>query len=222
MTALPVDASALHFGAAPLCIEDVVALARGHRTGVIFEDAAFRARISAGAEFLDRLLAEDGVVYGVTTGYGDSCTVVIPPALLHELPHHLYTYHGCGLGRFLDAQETRAVLAARLASLCVGMSGVSLPLLEGLASLLQNDILPLIPAEGSVGASGDLTPLSYVAAVLCGEREVMHHGVRKPAAHALAEAGITPLRLRPKEGLAIMNGTAVMTALACLAFDRAN
>ena len=70
MTALPVDASALHFGAAPLCIEDVVALARGHRTGVIFEDAAFRARISAGAEFLDRLLAEDGVVYGVTTGYG--------------------------------------------------------------------------------------------------------------------------------------------------------
>ena len=222
MTALPVDASALHFGAAPLCIEDVVALARGHRTGVIFEDAAFRARISAGAEFLDRLLAEDGVVYGVTTGYGDSCTVVIPPALLHELPHHLYTYHGCGLGRFLDAQETRAVLAARLASLCVGMSGVSLPLLEGLASLLQHDILPLIPAEGSVGASGDLTPLSYVAAVLCGEREVMHHGVRKPAAHALAEAGITPLRLRPKEGLAIMNGTAVMTALACLAFDRAN
>ena len=222
MTALPVDASALHFGAAPLCIEDVVALARGHRTGVIFEDAAFRARISAGAEFLDRLLAEDGVVYGVTTGYGDSCTVVIPPALLHELPHHLYTYHGCGLGRFLDAQETRAVLAARLASLCVGMSGVSLPLLEGVASLLQHDILPLIPAEGSVGASGDLTPLSYVAAVLCGEREVMHHGVRKPAAHALAEAGITPLRLRPKEGLAIMNGTAVMTALACLAFDRAN
>jgi len=222
MTALAVDASVLHFGAAPLCIEDVVALARGHRTGVICKDAAFRARISAGAEFLDRLLAEDGVVYGVTTGYGDSCTVVIPSALLHELPHHLYTYHGCGLGRFLDAQETRAVLAARLASLCVGMSGVSLPLLEGLASLLQHDILPLIPAEGSVGASGDLTPLSYVAAVLCGEREVMHHGVRKPAARALAEAGITPLRLRPKEGLAIMNGTAVMTALACLAFDRAN
>lgn len=222
MTALPVDSSTLRFGAAPLCIEDVVALARRHTTGMLSDDAAFRARISAGAEFLDRLLAEEGVVYGVTTGYGDSCTVVIPPALLHELPHHLYTYHGCGLGRFLDAQETRAVLAARLASLCVGMSGVSLPLLEGLASLLRHDILPLIPAEGSVGASGDLTPLSYVAAVLCGERDVMHHGVRKPAAQALAEAGITPLRLRPKEGLAIMNGTAVMTALACLAFDRAN
>ena len=222
MTASTDDLPALTLGAAPLTIEDVVALARGQRAAVLSPDPAFRARISAGADFLDRLLREDGVVYGVTTGYGDSCTVVIPPELLHELPHHLYTYHGCGLGRFVDAQETRAVLAARLASLCVGMSGVSLPLLEGLVGLLQHDILPLIPAEGSVGASGDLTPLSYVAAVLCGEREVMHHGQRKPAAEALAAAGITPLRLRPKEGLAIMNGTAVMTALACLAFARAD
>ena len=78
--------------------------------------------------------------------------------------------HGCGLGRFLDETETRAVLAARLASLVRGMSGVSLPLLQGLEALLRHDVLPLIPAEGSVGASGDLTPLSYVAAVLCGER----------------------------------------------------
>jgi histidine ammonia-lyase len=74
------------------------------------------------------------VIYGVTTGYGDSCTVNIPPALVAELPHHLYTYHGCGLGRYLDPVETRAVLAARLASLVRGMSGVSVPLLEGLAT----------------------------------------------------------------------------------------
>jgi histidine ammonia-lyase len=222
MTALPVETPAVCFGTAPLRIEDVVALARRQRHAVLSDDADFRARISAGADFLDRLLAEDGVVYGVTTGYGDSCTVVIPPALLGELPHHLYTYHGCGLGRLLDPEETRAVLAARLASLCVGMSGVSLALLEGLQALLQHDILPLIPAEGSVGASGDLTPLSYVAAVLCGEREVLYQGQRQPAAQALAAAGITPLRLRPKEGLAIMNGTAVMTALACLAYHRAD
>ncbi|TWI13312.1 HAL/PAL/TAL family ammonia-lyase [Aerolutibacter ruishenii] len=221
MTPLPADPTPLMFGDGRLCIEDVVAVARRQRGAALSADPAFRARITRGAEFLDRLLREDGVVYGVTTGYGDSCTVVIPPELLTELPHHLFTYHGCGLGRFLDAGETRAVLVARLASLSVGMSGVSLPLLEGLAALLQHDILPLIPAEGSVGASGDLTPLSYVAAVLCGEREVLHHGVRRPAAEALREAGLTPLRLRPKEGLAIMNGTAVMTALACLAYDRA-
>ncbi|HEX5754911.1 MAG TPA: aromatic amino acid ammonia-lyase [Arenimonas sp.] len=183
---------------------------------------AFSRRINRGAEFVDRLIAEDGVVYGVSTGYGDSCTVVIPAELIAELPHHLYTYHGCGLGRFLDAQETRAVLLSRLQSLAQGMSGVSLGLLQQLEALLQHDILPLIPAEGSVGASGDLTPLSYVAAVLCGERDVLHQGRVRPAAEALAAHGLQPLRLRPKEGLAIMNGTAVMTGLACLAWQRAD
>ena len=184
--------------------------------------SSFQGTYQKGADFLDRLLSEDGVIYGVTTGYGDSCTVSIPQALVAELPHHLYAYHGCGLGRHLDAQEARAVLVARLASLVHGMSGVSMPLLEGLVTLLQNDVLPLIPAEGSVGASGDLTPLSYVAAVLCGEREVLHAGRVRPAADALAEIGMLPLRLRPKEGLAIMNGTAVMTGLACLAWQRAD
>ncbi|MBB5206776.1 HAL/PAL/TAL family ammonia-lyase [Chiayiivirga flava] len=212
----------LVFGAAPLCIEDVVALARGTRSAALDPTPTFRTRIAKGAEFLDRLLREDGVIYGVTTGYGDSCTVNIPPALVAELPQHLYTYHGCGLGRFLDPDETRAVLAARLASLVRGMSGVSMALLEGLAALLRHDVLPLIPAEGSVGASGDLTPLSYVAAVLCGERDVLFRGARRPAAEVLRELGLVPLRLRPKEGLAIMNGTAVMTGLACLAWVRAD
>ena len=100
------------FGDAPLRIEDVVALARRQVPAVLSTDPAFRARIAKGADFLSRLLEEEGVIYGVTTGYGDSCTVNIPPALVAELPHHLYTYHGCGLGRFLDPAETRAVLAA--------------------------------------------------------------------------------------------------------------
>ncbi|MEJ5208955.1 aromatic amino acid ammonia-lyase [Denitratimonas sp. CY0512] len=220
---LPVpDLAPVVFGPSELCIEEVVALARRQRPAVLSTEPTFRARIARGAAFLDRLLERDGVIYGVTTGYGDSCTVNIPPALVAELPHHLFAYHGCGMGRFLDVEETRAVLAARLASLARGMSGVSLELLEGLAALLRHDVLPLIPAEGSVGASGDLTPLSYVAAVLCGEREVMFQGQRCSAAQALAAIGRVPLRLRPKEGLAIMNGTAVMTALACLAFDRAH
>ena len=221
MTPAMSESAAPVFGDAPLRIEDVVALSRRQVPAVLSRDPGFRARIARGSDFLSRLLEEEGVIYGVTTGYGDSCTVNIPPALVAELPHHLYTYHGCGLGRFLDEAETRAVLAARLASLVRGMSGVSLPLLEGLETLLRHDVLPLIPAEGSVGASGDLTPLSYVAAVLCGERDVMHGGRRRPAGEALSEIGMTPLTLRPKEGLAIMNGTAVMTALACLAFHRA-
>ena len=222
MHANPADAQAVVIDGRPLRIEDVVAVAQRLVPVQLSEDEAFRRRITRGADLVDRLIAEDGVVYGVSTGYGDSCTVAIPPALVGELPRHLYSYHGVGMGRFLDAEETRAVLVTRLASLAQGVSGVSYALLRQLAALLEHDILPRIPAEGSVGASGDLTPLSYVAAVLCGEREVLHAGSVKPAAEALAAHGLQPLRLRPKEGLAIMNGTAVMTALACLAFRRAD
>ncbi|WP_042419375.1 HAL/PAL/TAL family ammonia-lyase [Comamonas aquatica] len=211
----------IFFDGTPLQIEQITAIAQQQAQAALSPEPAFRARIQKGADFLDRLLAEDGVVYGVTTGYGDSCTVEIPPALVPELPHHLYAYHGCGAGRYLTPVETRAVLACRMASLAQGMSGVSWALLQQLEHLLQHDILPLIPAEGSVGASGDLTPLSYVAAALCGEREVLYKNERIPAAEALLLTGATPLKLRPKEGLALMNGTAVMTALACLAWQRA-
>jgi histidine ammonia-lyase len=210
------------FDGSRISIEDVVAIAHRKAVAVLARDAEFLGRITRGADFLEQLLREDGVVYGVTTGYGDSCTVSIPPALVSELPHHLYTYHGCGTGRWLTPEETRAVLAVRLASLAQGKSGVSVALLEQLERLLVHDVLPLIPAEGSVGASGDLTPLSYVAAVLCGEREVLWRGERCPARDAFKALGIEPLRLRPKEGLAIMNGTAVMTGLACLAWQRAD
>ncbi|MET0350013.1 MAG: aromatic amino acid ammonia-lyase [Rhizobacter sp.] len=222
MTRSTSDLPTVLFDGRRLGLDDIVALSERRARAELSRDPVFTARIARGADFLDRLLKEDGVVYGVTTGYGDSCTVTIPPDLVAELPHHLYTYHGCGAGRFLTPEETRAVLAVRLASLAQGMSGVSVALLSQLELLLTHDVLPLIPAEGSVGASGDLTPLSYVAAVLCGERDVLFQGRTRPAGEVLAELGIAPLRLRPKEGLAIMNGTAVMTALACLAFRRAD
>lgn len=212
---------AVQFDQGRLQIEDIADIANGKAQAILSTDPQFRAAIARGADFLDRLLREDGIIYGVTTGYGDSCTVVVPPELIAELPHHLFTYHGCGLGAYLTPAQTRAVMATRLASLSKGFSGVSVELLEQIARLLDAGLLPLIPSEGSVGASGDLTPLSYLAAVLCGEREVWRDGVQVPAEQALREAGIAPLRLRPKEGLAIMNGTAVMTALACLAYDRA-
>lgn len=207
-------------GNRPLTLADVLAVAEG--AGVaLADDAAFVARIEAGARFLERLLAEGGVVYGVNTGYGDSCTVAIPDELVAELPMHLTRYHGCGLGEYLSPAAIRAVLVCRLNSLAQGYSGVRHVLLERLALLINQDILPLIPCEGSVGASGDLTPLSYVAAALIGEREVLHAGRRRPAGEVWAELGLEPLMLAPKEGLAMMNGTAVMTGLACLAHARA-
>lgn len=211
----------LRIGLGAVTIEDVVAVAERRRAVALATEPAFKARIDKGAAFLERLLAEHGVIYGVTTGFGDSVTTGIPAALVGEVSHQLFTYHGCGLGAVLSPEATRAVLVARLTSLSRGLSGVRWALLEQLAMLLREDLLPVIPEEGSVGASGDLTPLSYVAAALCGEREVWVDGQRRPTGQVFQERGLTPLRLTPKEGLALMNGTAVMTALACQAFSRA-
>ena len=213
------DQPSVIFGAKRLTIEDVVAVAEGAPVA-LSDNPGFRRRIDLGVAFLNRLLREEGEVYGVTTGYGDSCTVTIPRHLVEELPLHLTRFHGCGLGADLEPAQVRAVLATRLCSLALGYSGVRHVLLERLVDLLRNDILPRIPQEGSVGASGDLTPLSYVAAVLIGEREAYHRGRIRPTAEIYAELGIVPLVLKPKEGLALMNGTSVMTALACLAFSR--
>lgn len=208
------------FGDGRLTIEAVCALAQGRAKARLSNDAGFMARIARGAAFLDRLLAEEGHIYGVTTGYGDSVTRPVPAHLVPELPLHLTRFHGCGLGADLGLEAGRAVLATRLCSLAQGVSGVSPELLQRLCWLLQQDLIPRIPEEGSVGASGDLTPLSYVAAVLVGERELYRAGQLQPTAHVYRELGIAPLVLRPKEGLALMNGTSVMTALACLAFQR--
>lgn len=210
------------FGESPLSIEDILKLARCQARPRLQDDAPYRQRIARGAQFLDSLLDKEGVIYGVTTGYGDSCVVAVPLEHVQALPRHLYTFHGCGLGRLLEASATRAVLAARLQSLCHGVSGVRVELLERLQAFLDHDILPLIPEEGSVGASGDLTPLSYVAATLSGERDVHYQGQRRSSADVHRELGWQPLVLRPKEALALMNGTAVMTGLACLAFARAD
>ena len=121
------------FGAAPLTIEDVVALAEGRATPALNPDPAFMARIQRGADFLDRLLAEEGVIYGVTTGYGDSVTRPVPTELVPELPLHLTRFHGCGLGADLELDAARAVLATRLCSLVQGVSGVSPALIRSLS-----------------------------------------------------------------------------------------
>jgi len=211
----------VRFDGERLTLEDIVDISEGSALASLSEAAEFRAMITRGADFIDRILHKDGVIYGVTTGYGDSCNVTVQPQLIAELSRHLYTYHGCGLGTCFTPAQTRAIIATRLASLCKGFSGVSVELLEQMVRLLQHGLLPVIPCEGSVGASGDLTPLSYLAAVLCGEGDVWHNGGTMPAATALASAAIAPHQLRPKEALAIMNGTAAMTALSCLAFARA-
>lgn len=214
------DLKTVEFGRQFLTLEQVVAVAKGAPVKLC-DDADYQEYIQKGARFIDSLLHEEGVVYGVTTGYGDSCTVNVSLDLVHELPLHLTRFHGCGLGETLSIMQARAVMACRLNSLAIGKSGVTYELLKRIETLLNLNIVPVIPEEGSVGASGDLTPLSYLAAVLVGEREVIYQGERQATQDVYAKLNITPHVLRPKEGLALMNGTAVMTALACLAFDRA-
>jgi histidine ammonia-lyase len=212
----------IEFGVSQLCIDDIVAFSCGKATALISQNVAFVNKINAGEQFVQRLLRDEGKVYGVTTGYGDSCTVAVPHELTSQLPINLTRFHGCGLGEMFSAEQTRAIVAVRLCSLAQGYSGVSMALLDYLALMLNEDMLPLIPQEGSVGASGDLTPLSYLAGALIGEREVWLQGVEMTATDAFTKLGVSPYVLKPKEALALMNGTAVMTALACLAWRRAD
>jgi len=216
----PPEESPVVVGGRRLSIEEVCRVSRG-APFALEKGTAFRARIEKGAQILADALASGRMVYGVNTGYGDSCTVEIPAEVVEQLPAHLVRYHGCGLGEYFDVPTTLAILVTRLNSLAAGYSGVRLAVLTQLECLIHHGITPLIPEEGSVGASGDLTPLSYVAAALMGDRRVVHRGAETSAAEALQAHGMTPLKLAPKEGLALMNGTSVMTALSCLAWERA-
>lgn len=206
-------------GEHPLTIGDVLKLAHGR--AVLALDPQSRQRIAAAADFLAELVARDQPVYGVTTGVGDSVTTAVPATLARDLQLNLLRFHGCGVGPALEPAAAAAVLAVRVASLARGHSGVRVAVVERLCELLNRRILPQIPALGSVGASGDLTPLSYVAALLVGEREAWVDGRVVPAAQAVQRLAQPAFALREKEALSIMNGTSVMTALACLAFERA-
>ena len=213
--------TAIVVGNTRLTLEGVIALATGVRKVRLPESRSYQARITRGADLLRQALESGECVYGVNTGYGDNCTTEIPEHLVAGLPDNLIRYHGVGSGVPLGPEETRAVLACRLNSLALGFSGVRPELLRLLAGMLNQGVLPRIPSEGSVGASGDLTPLSYVAAVMTGRRRASYRGKLMTAAAALRAAKLKPITLAPKEGLALMNGTAVMTGLACLAYARA-
>jgi histidine ammonia-lyase len=216
-----VNQEILEIGRDRLTVENLVAAAKKQITVKLCCSAEFEAKIEAGAALLEQTLTQHGGIYGVTTGYGASCVEHVPPGQYHELPINLTRYHGCGMGEYFDSETVRALMLIRLNTLAQGFSGVSLELLRAIDFFIGHDILPLVPQEGSVGASGDLTPLSYLAGALIGERRVMYQGRERPSAEVLAELGKAPYQFRPKEAIAIMNGTAVMNAVAALAFSDA-
>jgi len=198
---------------------EILAAAAKKQIGVkLCQSSEFIKKIQAGVDLLDNELEKNGSVYGVTTGYGASCTQQLKSDQYRELPVNLTRYHGCGMGEYFDSETTRAMMIIRLNTLSQGYSAVSMDLLRFIEFFIVNDILPLVPQEGSVGASGDLTPLSYLAGALIGERQVMYQGKERSSLDVLSELGKKPYQFRPKEAIAIMNGTAVMNAVASLAF----
>jgi histidine ammonia-lyase len=204
MTSVPFDP-----GSAPLSLWRAVA--RG--TSLSVPPSAMQ-KVSAGHALLLKAARGNDAIYGVNTGFGKLASVRIPADRLAELQVNIVRSHCAGVGEPLEAHVVRLVLALKIASLAHGASGVQPATLHLLEGMLVRGVLPVVPSQGSVGASGDLAPLAHLSAVLIGEGEALYGGNRMPGGEALAKAGLAPVTLGPKEGLALLNGTQVSTAFA--------
>src|SRR5215217_1621404 len=177
-------------------------------------DDASMQRIASAAASVDRIVAGGETVYGVNTGFGLLANTRIPDDRLAELQTNLILSHSAGLGEPLPRHVTRLMIVLKLLGLGRGFSGVRPLVIEALQTLLDKDAMPLIPSQGSVGASGDLAPLAHLIAALMGHASIDIAGDVMPAAAALQSLGMEPLQLGPKEGLALINGTQMSTAVA--------
>jgi histidine ammonia-lyase len=210
---------AVTIGTSPLTIEALEAVARGGARVEIHPDAV--ARVHRSRELVERWVAESRPVYGITTGFGALCEVVIPPADTRTLQENILMSHAAGVGDPLPPEVVRAAIAVRVADLGQGLAGVRPATLQALVDLLDAGVVPVVPEKGSVGASGDLAPTAHLALVLIGRGEAFYRDRRMDGGEALRAAGLEPIRLETGEGLALVNGTQVMTAIAALAVSDA-
>ncbi len=209
MTPLILDAS---FVSLESCLEVVVE----GRPVQLSRDPDCRSRLEGSLRMVEEMAASGRSLYGVTTGVGDSVDQRVQGEDVSEMPRMLARMHGCGMGEEFSPLQCRAILFSRLLSLARGYSGLRIAVLETMCDWLNADTVPRIPQEGSVGASGDLTPLSYIAACLMGEREMWREGQRVPSSEIWEAAGKEPFALGPKETLGIMNGTSAMSGVSLL------
>ena len=198
-----------------LTYEDVVAVARGYKSVDIASEV--RDQVERTRRVLEDILAQDRVIYGVNTGFGHLASVRISDEELCKLQENLIISHAAGTGDPFPDEVVRAMILLRANSLARGLSGVRYELIEALVSLVNHDICPIIPEQGSLGASGDLAPLAHLALALLGKGKVRMGGMLMDAALALERAGISPLTLMPKEGIGLINGTQAMTAVGAIA-----
>ena len=220
---MPSDAPVYHnhiAGAGPLTIDQLIDVTIGRKPVTLSQAPELAQRMARARRHLQDALTQGVPVYGVTTGFGSNCGTRITPEQSLALGANLLRYHGCGTGPALPEACVRGAMLCRVQCLSQGYSGVTLGLIEQIVAFLNHDICPVVPAQGSVGASGDLTPMSYVAAALAGERDVLYRGERMPARRALELAGLQPYRYELKEALAMLNGTPVMTGVGIVVVDR--
>jgi histidine ammonia-lyase len=201
-----------------LALEDLEAVVEGRPVRI---SAASRRGVERAAEFVKERFAGGQAIYGVTTGFGRLANVPIDPSNAALLQLNLVRSHAAGMGKPLERRLVRAAGVLRANSLSAGHSGVTLATLDLIVALLNRGVTPVVPCQGSVGASGDLAPLAHMTLTLIGEGEAWHDGQRLPSAVALERAGLAPVTLGPKEGLALINGTQVMTGIAALGVLRA-
>ncbi|MBY6051958.1 histidine ammonia-lyase [Cytobacillus firmus] len=175
-------------------------------------------RVKNSHEAVKRIVSEEKVIYGINTGFGKFSDVRIDQGDVEDLQLNLIRSHACGVGEPFPESVSRAMLLLRANALLKGFSGVRPVVIETLLALVNKSIHPVIPQQGSLGASGDLAPLSHLALVLMGEGEVFYKGERKPALEVLAQEGIEPVTLQAKEGLALINGTQAMTAMGVIGY----
>jgi histidine ammonia-lyase len=201
-----------------LSLEQIANVARGEERVSLARRA--RARVEESRRVVEKIISEGRVVYGVNTGFGKLSDYSIAPEELRELQLNLVRSHSCGVGSPLSLEETRAMMLLRANVLALGYSGARAVVIETLLQMLERGVHPLIPEKGSVGASGDLAPLSHLALVLIGEGDAIYRGEKLAGAEALRRAEIEPLELEAKEGLALLNGTQAMGAVGSLALCR--
>ncbi len=202
-----------------LSLAQVADVARGAEQVGLAEAA--RARIERARLTVEKIIEEGRIVYGVNTGFGKLSDVHIAPSELRQLQLNLVRSHACGVGPALSEGETRAMLLLRANVLALGYSGARTSVVEMLLEMLARGVHPVIPEKGSVGASGDLAPLAHLALTVIGEGEAVYRGERMASMDALRAAGLKPLQLEAKEGLALLNGTQAMCAVGGLALHRA-
>src|SRR5262245_13843675 len=191
-----------------LTLKQVAEVASGREHVALAEEA--RARVERSRSVVETILHDGRTVYGVNTGFGKLSDVRIEPENLRQLQVNLVRSHSCGLGQPLSETEARAMLLLRANVLACGYSGARPLVIDTLIEMLEKGVTPVIPERGSVGASGDLAPLSHLALAVIGEGQAFHNGARIASATALERAGIKPLQLEVKEGLALLNGTQAM------------